>query len=80
MCIKLYLLIIPLQEPQMIHNLIWVEFLNILVQMTMVVSPKKMEGNCKSMHSLADFLHYKLFIDYFQIETKQRRCCNKFYF
>jgi hypothetical protein len=41
MCIKLYLLIIPLQDPQMIHNFIWVEFLKILVQMTMVVSPKK---------------------------------------
>jgi hypothetical protein len=41
---------------------------------------KKMEGNCKPIDSLAYFLHYKLFIDYFETKTKQRRCCNNFYF
>jgi hypothetical protein len=79
MCIKLYLLIIPLQEPQMIHNLIWFKFLKILVEMTMVWCHKKMEGNCKSIHSLADFSHCKLFMDYFQTKAKQRRCYINFY-
>jgi hypothetical protein len=41
---------------------------------------KKMEGNDKSIHSLANFLHCKLFMDYFQTKTKQRRCCNNFLF
>jgi hypothetical protein len=27
---------------------------------------KQMEGNCKSIHYLTNFLHYKLFMDYFQ--------------